>query len=330
MAHRTILPFLIGFSFLMACRNTNVSEQTETQSAAISGVNAEQLAEGFQLLETNCFSCHSPNASMENRAAPPMEAVKRHYFEEGMTEAEFSKDFVAFLQNPNKENSKMPGAIRRFGVMPKMNFTKTQLQRIATYVYHSKLEQPDWFEKHYEEEHNTHMAQVEELTPLEKGQKIAMQTKAILGKNLLTAINAKGTDYAVDFCSTRAITLTDSMALALGAKVKRVSDQNRNPLNAANDRELAYITEAKATLADGKKLMPKLIDEDGKTIGYYPIMTNGMCLQCHGKQATDIKSSTLAKIHEAYPNDKAIGYASEELRGIWVVEMEPEKLPLAQ
>ncbi|WP_338769735.1 hypothetical protein WAF17_10435 [Bernardetia sp. ABR2-2B] len=56
-----------------------------------------------------------------------------------------------------------------------------------------------------------------------------MQTKGVLGKNLLGAINSKGTEHAVSFCSTKAIHLTDSMAVALNAYVKRVSNKNINP-----------------------------------------------------------------------------------------------------
>jgi hypothetical protein len=58
-------------------------------------------------------------------------------------------------------------------------------------------------------------------------------------------------------------------------------------------------------------------------IVYYPILTNAMCLQCHGKPEEDIKPSTLSKLHMLYPQDKGVGYEENELRGIWVVEMEP-------
>jgi hypothetical protein len=46
-----------------------------------------------------------------------------------------------------------------------------------------------------------------------------------------------------------------------------------------------------------------------------------MCLQCHGKPNVDINEATLGQIEKLYPNDKAVGYGLNELRGIWVVEM---------
>ena len=47
-----------------------------------------------------------------------------------------------------------------------------------------------------------------------------------------------------------------------------------------------------------------------------------MCMQCHGKINTEIKAQTLKKINDLYPNDLAVGYEVNLLRGIWVVEMD--------
>jgi nitrate reductase cytochrome c-type subunit len=149
-----------------------------------------------------------------------------------------------------------------------------------------------------------------------------MQTKGVLGKNLREAINSNGAANAVSFCSLKAIHLTDSVALSLNAKIKRVSDKNRNPQNRANKEELNYIENTKLAIAQGKQPKPKLTEFVDKHIGYYPILTNEMCLQCHGKLDTDISPNTFSKIKELYPNDLAIGYETNELRGIWVVEMD--------
>lgn len=162
----------------------------------------------------------------------------------------------------------------------------------------------------------------EELSPLELGQSFAMKTKATLGKNLMAAISSKGPEYAVTFCSTKAIPLTDSVALSLNVKINRVSDQNRNPQNKANASELTYIQNTKLVIAEGKSPKPQLIETDNKQIAYYPIITDNMCMLCHGKVDTDIASGTLAKIKELYPKDLATGYKINELRGIWVVEMD--------
>ncbi len=296
------------------------SENGEMKEQQAEGPDDKTMVEGHELLKNNCYSCHSPQGSHENRAAPPMIAVKRHYVDEIVSEEQFTKEFVAFVSNPTEEHSKMPGARRRFGLMPKMNYDKADLAKIAHYVYHADLEVPDWFEKHYQEEHGKDNSS--DLTPMEKGKRIAMQTKGTLGKNLLNAINSNGTEYALTFCNSRAIPLTDSMSLVLNASVKRVSDKNRNPNNKANTQELAYIRKAKEALSNGKSVDPKLITGENSYTGYYPILTNQMCLQCHGNPGTDLTTEVSDKIKALYPADLATGYGLNELRGIWVVEME--------
>lgn len=112
------------------------------------------------------------------------------------------------------------------------------------------------------------------------------------------------------------------MAVALNAYVKRVSDKNRNPKNKANESELKYIKETKQRIANGQDPKPQLLTIADKQVGYYPIMTDQMCMQCHGQPKTEVLPATLAKINKLYPNDKATGYILNQLRGIWVVEMD--------
>jgi cytochrome c553 len=85
--------------------------------------------------------------------------------------------------------------------------------------------------------------------------------------------------------------------------------------------ELVYINEARAALQQGKSITPKMQEKNGRNQGYYPILTETMCLQCHGKPGVDISANTMAKLKQLYPSDKAIGYGVNELRGIWVIEM---------
>jgi rhodanese-related sulfurtransferase/mono/diheme cytochrome c family protein len=317
-----LFPFILLVLFFSACTSSTQEENTQevvTTDPAI-------LSKGFQLLEKNCFSCHSPDASMEHRLAPPMIAVKKHYIKKRTSKAEFTNDLLAFLQNPSKASSKMPGAVKRFGLMPKMEFSEEDLTAIAHYIYDTELEAPDWFEKHYQEEKKKHLANTSELSPVEQGKAIAMATKGVLGKNLLGAIQQKGTVHAIEFCNTRAIPLTDSMSTVQNANIKRVSDKPRNPNNIANEQELAYIEMLKANQANQKELAPLLREENGKTIAYYPIMSNDMCLQCHGKPEENIKPETLSKINDLYPEDKAKDYKANQVRGIWVIEMEAPAL----
>ncbi len=112
-----------------------------------------------------------------------------------------------------------------------------------------------------------------------------------------------------------------SPARGNNARIRRASDQPRNPGNRATEPELTHIHQAKNAMAEGKPVKPQLLRDQGKVTAYYPIMTDAFCLQCHGTPGADITEETMAKIQELYPKDEATGYAAETLRGIWVVEM---------
>lgn len=167
------------------------------------------------------------------------------------------------------------------------------------------------------EEKNEEVAE-QPLDYLSIGKEYALQTKSVLGQNLTQALGEGGSEHALSFCTTRAIPLTDSMAVVLNAKIKRVSDKPRNAKNQANQKELDFILNLKAK---GENYQPVVEEMDGKMVGYYPILTNGMCLQCHGNTKSEITPGTMKIINKFYPNDLATGYKDNEIRGLFVVEM---------
>lgn len=156
----------------------------------------------------------------------------------------------------------------------------------------------------------------------ETGLESAMSTKSALAAVLIPTVSTQGTVEALQYCNTQAIPLTDSVSTYTSHSIKRVSDKARNPANEANETELTYILDTKERIAAGEEPTPKVFAVSDKVIGYYPIMTNQFCLQCHGSIGKQISEETYATIQELYPNDKAIDYSEGELRGIFVVEME--------
>ena len=62
----------------------------------------------------------------------------------------------------------------------------------------------------------------EDTTYLEAGKKVAVETQAILAKNLTNAISTGGTEYAVTVFNPQAVTFTDSMAHGLTVVRKMV------------------------------------------------------------------------------------------------------------
>lgn len=311
----TVLVFLSLFALVLysSCGGDAPQEATEPELT----LSDAQRQEGMRLLQQNCITCHSPKGGAENRAAPPLFAVKRHYLDATSSKAEFVSSMRTFVKHPKEELSKMPGALKRFGLMPQLNFSEEQLTAVAQVIYETDMDEPDWFKAHYEENAALHA----EVNPLAQGRNHAMATKAVLGKNLMQAIQTKGTVGAMGFCNERAYPLTDSMAKHLGVYIKRVSDKNRNPKNAPNAQELAYIQQAKAALSKGEEVQAQIQEIEGGYLGYYPIMSDKRCLQCHGKEGEQIKAETQKILATLYPEDKATGYGAGELRGIWVVEM---------
>jgi hypothetical protein len=313
---KKIIILISSLTFLASCGG----EQTENEEIANGVPHA-----GKALMELNCNSCHSPSAGENARIAPPLIAVKKHYLENGMSKEDFIKAIQKWIENPSEDISKMPGAIRKFGIMAKVDYPKETIEQIADYLFTNEVEKPAWFDEHYKTQHGKKTQSVEDnevLSLAEIGMKYAISTKSILGKNLMGAIQAKGVEHAVTFCNVQAMPITDSMSTVNNARIKRVSDKPRNPNNRANAKELTYISKFKVLMANNEKINPIVVEEAGKVNFYFPIETNAMCLQCHGAVEQELKFSTYEKIKALYPTDEAIGYNIDQVRGMWSIEFD--------
>ena len=329
------LVLLILFSaFIFSCNNSKNKEYSAFEKQIESNKHP-----GKKLMETNCYVCHGTSASHDDRIAPPMVAIKKHYISDDITKEEFIAAMQAWVKNPNEDDAKMFGAVKRFGVMPKTPYPKETIQQIADYMFDYDIEQPEWFEDHFNEEKGKRNGQgmgkgkgngkgmrkqqtqtkFEDLPYDERGLKYALTTKAELGKNLMGTIQKKGILEALAFCNEKAYPLTDSMSVVHTALIKRVSDKPRNQNNQANIEELKHIKIFKQVVANQEEPIPIVKELDDKVQVFYPITTNTMCLQCHGKPNKTIEKATFKKLTALYPKDKAIGYDINEVRGIWSI-----------
>ena len=321
MKYLAIVIVLLGF---VSCQKDK-KEYKEIQDANPTSLQNE-TQEGRKLMETHCYLCHSPNAAEnEGRIAPPMVAIKARYIDkERYNKEEFIAAVTSFVKNPTEEKALMYGAVKKHGLMPKQTFPDGSIEKIANFMFDYQIEEPEWFKAHWEGNGNENWTQSgkkyaevkKEKTYADIGLEYALGTKKVLGKNLMESIQKKGTLEALAFCNHQAIPLTDSMSTKFNASIKRVSDKNRNPNNKANAEELQYIAQFKKELADKKEIKPVVIEKGNKVQFYYPIETNTMCLQCHGKQ---IKPEVSQQIMKLYPNDLAVGYNESEVRGIWSI-----------
>ncbi len=328
MKHYILILAVLGF---FSCK------KNENRPSYSSKKEVQITHPGKKLLENNCYVCHSPTASESDRIGPPMIAVKKHYISKNTTKQAFVNAMQNWIENPTQENAKMYGAVKKFGLMPKQPFPKETIKQIADYMFNNEIEKPAWFENHYNKERgngngmhkgkgngkgkqrqqaNTNF---KELPYGERGVKYALATKQVLGKNLMSKIQKEGTLAALEFCNIKALPLTDSMSVVQNATIKRVSDKPRNSSNKANDEEVKYINIFKNDVVNNTESKP-IVKEIAEIVNvYYPIKTNSMCLQCHGKPTFNITPDTFTLINKLYPKDKAVGYNINEVRGIWNV-----------
>jgi cytochrome c551/c552 len=336
---------------LVSCKDSPKSTMEFNDRSSGNELIADLSHPGKDLLEKQCYICHNPNSAQNEMIAPPMIAIKKHYLNEATSRDQFVKEIMNWVKNPSKENSKMPGALIKFGIMPYQSFPEETIMEISEYLYDYDIDEPVWFQtqmgkgqgkgKGNKKEKGVgecsancmdkgqagckHMSSIviDTLDKYKKlGQKYASEAKAALGKKLMKAITEKGPDGAVEFCSASALPLTDSLSLMYGAKIRRITDKPRNPLNKVNEKELAFIGRFKEYLVSDNPVEPILSLTDGHVNFYYPIITNAMCLQCHGKSKEQIATSTLVLLNKLYPDDMAREYQENEVRGMWAIRFE--------
>lgn len=149
---------------------------------------------------------------------------------------------------------------------------------------------------------------------------ISVYAQSTLMKNVAMAIEKGGTEFAVEFCNTKAIPLTDSVAGSHHAMIQRITDRNRNPENnLKTDLDKSIF----AAFSESQSLKDSLVDDSGHYVYYKRInLAMPTCVKCHGNPESDIEINTYTKIKTLYPSDLATGYAQGDFRGLWKISIE--------
>lgn len=264
----------------------------------------------LDVIKQSCTSCHGQRSEI----APTFEEIFKLYKENFHDQKSMAKQYFKFIDDPSEKNVLLNEAYKTYGSMPKINLNNQEVKQIANYLttgqYSNLYLQSDF--------------QIPR-DPLKRGKAIARGTKTELGKNLLKAIKTRKTLGAISFCNIKALPITTQKMKELNAIIKRATDRPRNPKNYGNTEELKYISLFKQQLSSGKELKPILIKTDKAYHFYSPIITNQMCMQCHGQLQSQISQAVLKKIHILYPQDKAINYKSNEVRGVFSISFEINK-----
>ena len=114
---------------------------------------AGALAEesGESLIMELCVSCHVLEG--KPTIAPPIFAVKIHVKRVYASRDAFVQRIVDWVEDPDEAITLMPGAVNRFGLMPRLSYEKDDVRKIAEYIYDTNFEVPEWYRRHYEKKH---------------------------------------------------------------------------------------------------------------------------------------------------------------------------------
>lgn len=126
---------------------TETVAQSESANQA-AGANAL----GAQIFQTQCLACHS--AANVAEKAPPMFGVKDHVIKAYPERDAFIQRVATWVKAPNANDVLMPGAVKKFGLMPAMPQLDDQdAQAVAAFLFDTNLSEPDWYKAHYQAEH---------------------------------------------------------------------------------------------------------------------------------------------------------------------------------
>jgi len=162
-----------------------------------------------------------------------------------------------------------------------------------------------------------------------RGRAIASEAFGLLSSNLLHAIATGGISNALGYCSLKALPLTESAASRHQVQLARITHRPRNLQHRADPAELTLLDTYRDELRRGNTpLRPvALTNVTGGVRFYSPIViTNPLCLNCHGTPGVELRPENLAVIRRLYPEDEAIGFKLGDLRGLWRIDFRLEDL----
>ncbi len=138
----------MGVVFLVACGPASRSGGEQATAAAAADLTGHP---GYKLYQMYCIACHGGTQEPGQRLAPPAFMVQRHY-KNAFPEDEFKQRIIAWINNPDKEKSIMPGAVRNFNLMPPLQLSQADRQQIADYFWLATFAEPAWAAAHRQQE----------------------------------------------------------------------------------------------------------------------------------------------------------------------------------
>jgi len=157
---------------------------------------------------------------------------------------------------------------------------------------------------------------------LARSQEIVARFQGELSGRLSQAMAAGGPVHAIEVCSRDAPVIASRLSAESGASVARVALAARNAGNTGDAGERGILEEFRADIQAGNReaAVRFEVEADGSARYMKAIITQPMCLACHGPTlAPEVESAVLQR----YPVDQATGFSVGDLRGAFVVRWPP-------
>lgn len=165
---------------------------------------------------------------------------------------------------------------------------------------------------------------------IKTGNSCCMKLMKKLKGELVTTMKSKGPLAAINICAEKAYSITKSVenSIGNGIELKRTTFKYRDPLDKPDKYEkeaLEYFENALKQTGKLPKYYIQKVHINGKTYYKYykPLRISKACLMCHG---SNVNPKISEKIHENYPNDKAMGYKLGDFRGVVVATIPQEAI----
>ena len=163
--------------------------------------------------------------------------------------------------------------------------------------------------------------------PMQESRDTAAAMLKELGQKLQAAMADGGPENAISVCNTEAPAIAERLSREEKITITRVGTRVRNPvLGMPNDWQTEALQQFAKRLASGEKpadmeYVQAVKAGSGSRMELRfakPILMQPQCTSCHGSPE-EINPAVQAKLKALYPDDRAVGYKSGELRGAIVV-----------
>jgi hypothetical protein len=155
---------------------------------------------------------------------------------------------------------------------------------------------------------------------LDDARQVAASLPPKLLEVLVGEISKGGIENAISVCRERAPQMAKAASEKTGWAIRRVSLRNRNPKAVPDAWETGVLEDFDRRVAAGESPAAlekfEIITEGEQKVFRYmkALPTQELCLNCHGTPER-LSPAVKAKLRELYPDDKAVGYELNQVRG---------------